>query len=136
MHAENDGTALKSSLQFDPTQRKAVDLASGDLDINYVKTLKEATTGNNQYVIIDLEHLRYQWGLVIIRVRREKIWERRLLKRLHSCKAAMPAFMETNAAMVKTDCYECCVCKACKELQSGRRECESSESLSMFKSLY
>ena len=39
-------------------KRKAVDLASGDLDINYVKALKEATPGNSQYVIIDPEHLR------------------------------------------------------------------------------
>lgn len=35
------GTALKPSLQFDTTQKKVVGLASGNLDINYVKAHKD-----------------------------------------------------------------------------------------------
>lgn len=41
MQAENDGTALKPSLQFDTTQKKVVGLASGNLNINYVKAHKD-----------------------------------------------------------------------------------------------
>ncbi|PFX20780.1 hypothetical protein AWC38_SpisGene14752 [Stylophora pistillata] len=41
VHEENDGAALKPSLQFDTTQKKVVCLASGNLDINYVKAHKD-----------------------------------------------------------------------------------------------
>lgn len=40
-HAENDGTALKPGLQFDPTQKSVVGLATGNLTADYINANKD-----------------------------------------------------------------------------------------------
>lgn len=138
VHAENDGTTLKPSLQFDTTPKKVVGLASGNLDINYVKAHKdpspeltshlkdniatEATvtvlTNSPKTSTLAVEvgyHSRT--GKTGENVTMNLIQE---VTQLQSCMACL----ETNAAIVETECCEFSVCNACKELQSVCRECE------------
>jgi hypothetical protein len=50
VHAENDGTALKPGLQFDPTQKVVVGLANGNIKIDYIDNNKEKSPELTQYL--------------------------------------------------------------------------------------
>ena len=50
VHAENDGTALQPALQFDPTQKAVVGLASGNIKIDYVKATNEKDPELTKYL--------------------------------------------------------------------------------------
>ena len=54
VHAENDGTALKPSLQFDPTQKTVVGLASGNIKLDYVKANSEKNPDLAKYLKEDI----------------------------------------------------------------------------------
>jgi len=54
VHAENDGTALQLSLQFDPTQKTIVGLASGNIKLDYVKANSEKNPELTKYLKEDI----------------------------------------------------------------------------------
>lgn len=138
VHAENDGTALKPSLQFDTTPKKVVGLASGNLDINYVKAHKDPSPELTSHL---KDNIATEATVTVLtnspktstlavgvgyHSRTGKTGEnltKKLIQEVTQLQSCM-ACLETNAAIVETECCEFSVCNACKELQSVCRECE------------
>lgn len=138
VHAENDGTALKPSLQFDTTQKKVVGLASGNLDINYVKAHKDPSPELTSHLKDNIateatvtvltnspktSTLAVGVGYHSRTGRTGENLTKKLIQEVTQLQSCM-ACLETNAAIVETGCCEFSVCNACKELQSACRECE------------
>lgn len=138
VHAENDGTALKPSLQFDTTPKKVVGLASANLDINYVKAHKDPSPELTSHL---KDNIATEATVTVLtnspktstlavgvgyHSRTGKTGEnltKKLIQEVTQLQSCM-ACLETNAAIVETECCEFSVCNACKELQSVCRECE------------
>ena len=139
VHAENDGTALKPSLQFDPTQKKVVGLASGNIDIDYIKTNKDLTpdltshlkqnTATEATVTVLTNSPKTsslavgvgyhsQTGKTGENLSKKLVGE---VIQLQSCLKCLG----TTGTLAETDCCEFSVCEACTEQQAVCIECEA-----------
>ena len=138
VHAENDGTALKPSLQFDQTQKKVVGLASGNVDIDYVKTNKDSTPELTSHlkkniameatVMLLINSPKTKSLAVGVAYHSqtgttgENLTEK-LVQEVTQLQSGLNC-LKQSGTIVETNCSESSICNACTELQSVCDDCK------------
>lgn len=134
VHAENDGTALQLSLQFDPTQKTIVGLASGNIKLDYVKANSEKNPDLTKYLkediaieaVVTLSTNSSKTSSLSVGVSycskkgksggnlKENVIKE--VMQLQCCKACLESSKDTIA------CSQCCkssLCETCLNLEAG-----------------
>ena len=150
VHAENDGTALQPSLQFDPTRKTTVGLASGNITLDYVKANFEKNPDLTKYLkediateaVVTLLKNFPKTSSLSVRVsycsKKGKSGENlkenviKEVMQLQCCKACLESSKDT---IVCSQCCESSLCEICLNLEAVCDKCKEEGQLSYCPSL-
>ena len=151
VHVENDGTALKPALQFDPTQKCVVGLANGNHKMDFVYQHQDKSQELTSYL---KENIATEASVTLLTIspktsalsvevsyhsQKGKTGENLKNKLIQEvvkiqCYRVCLEFCSSNVT-VQSDCCMSSVCNRCTELQSVCDKCKDAGQVSHYPSL-